>query len=183
MTERPGILIIAAPTDREPVVAALAGVHAEIAATPVTSLAELTAALATPPRAVVFVTGISGLDFDAVQACWRTRGHALPCIVVDREHSDERMAAFMRAGATDYVCADRLARLPLALDRELARARDVEAAPVSGDASLMQAIVDGLPYMLFVKDAEELRTRVMNDLGLKMVGATREQMIGKLDHE
>jgi PAS domain S-box-containing protein len=181
MRERPRVLIIAAPAEHDLVRAALVGVDAELEA--ISSAPALDAALDHRPQAIVFAAGVPDLDFVTAQACWRSRGLGPICLVLDRTHDDTRMTTLLRAGATDYVSADRIARLPLALERELVRRRELAGPRPADTTSLLQAIVDGLPYVLFVKDAEELRIRIVNDLGLQMLGMSHDQLIGKLDHE
>lgn len=183
MSDRSRILVIGPPET-----AALATAELEAGALDVVTIdtqAALESALDAPPHAAVLCEGLPELGFVDAQACWRARGLALPCVVVSREHDERRMREVMRAGAADYVSADRIGRLTLALERELARRRE-PAGTASGAedvGSLLEAIVDGLPFVLFVKDAEELRVRVMNKMALDLLGATREQMIGKVDHE
>lgn len=183
MSDRPRVLIVAPPEERALAEAEIArhGLDAELVS--VESAGALGAALDGGVDAVVFARGITDLGFDAAQASWRSRGLAPPCVVLARAQDDDEMRACMRGGALDYVTADGAARLTLALERELARRRR-DLAPQAEDlGSLVQAIVDALPFVLFVKDAEELRIRVMNEAALALAGATREQMIGKLDHE
>ncbi|MBZ0234500.1 MAG: response regulator [Deltaproteobacteria bacterium] len=48
---------------------------------------------------------------------------------------------------------------------------------------MFEAVVESLPFVLFVKDAEELRLCHMNPTALSVLGVTREQMIGRTDHE
>jgi PAS domain S-box-containing protein len=181
MRDRGRILLIAEDGGDANVRAALAQSPVELAA-PIADVAALEAALDPAPLAIVFVAGAQ-VAFDVAQACWRGRGLAPPCLVVDPTYAEDRMAAFLRAGASDYVTLDQLGRLPLALERELARRQCAPPREPSESSSLLQAIVDGLPYLLFVKDAEELRLRIVNDLGVQLLGIPRDKLIGQLDHE
>ena len=49
----------------------------------------------------------------------RRRGHDLPCVVVAEDHRAEVAVELIRAGAVNYVQANRLARLPVVIEREL----------------------------------------------------------------
>ena len=44
-------------------------------------------------------------------------------------------------------------------------------------------IIDALPDMIFVKDAEDLRFVRFNRAGEKLLGIPREEMYGKTDHD
>lgn len=52
-----------------------------------------------------------------------------------------------------------------------------------GEASpeLLQAVIDALPFVVFVKDEDEYRLRVANKTFMDTFGKTRAQLIGKLD--
>jgi PAS domain S-box-containing protein len=181
MSERSSVIVIAPPDE-----AALISAEIDRAALGISveTVASREALAATVGKADAVVLWAGTLDFAEAQASWRERGRSLPCVVVSRRHDDDQMRAVMRAGAADYVSADRPARLGLALERELARrAALVDPSGPHSDDSLLEAIVDSLPFVLFVKDAEELRIRVMNRMALDLAGASREDMIGKLDHE
>jgi PAS domain S-box-containing protein len=124
---------------------------------------------------------VSG-SFDAALIGDGVDHHTLtaPWIVIAKEHDDAAMRAVMQAGAADYVSLDRLARLGPALRRELARAPSGHADP-----SLYRAIVDSLPFVLFVKDAEHLRVAAVNDTAVALLGGGRGRswLVGKADHE
>ncbi len=51
------------------------------------------------------------------------------------------------------------------------------------DALLLQLIVENLPDMVFVKDAEELRFVRFNRAGEELLGWKRDELIGKNDHD
>jgi PAS domain-containing protein len=44
-------------------------------------------------------------------------------------------------------------------------------------------VLENLPNMVFVKDAEELRFVRFNRAGEKLIGSPREELIGKNDHD
>ncbi|NVB84194.1 MAG: response regulator [Kofleriaceae bacterium] len=165
--ERARVLVIGVG---EPVRAALSGLEVTLVEPP---------DFDPPPVAIV----VSASAFTTVQADWRARGIAAPAIVVDTVHDDDRMRAVFRAGAVDYVARDQLARLPVALARELARRQDPARAGGSPTSSMFEAIVDGLPFVLFVKDGEELRMQHLNATASKVMGVSIEQMRGLTDHQ
>jgi PAS domain S-box-containing protein len=151
-------------------------VRAALAALEVT----LVEALDPPPMAIV----VAESGYIAAQAEWRARGIAAPAIVVDDVHDDERMRAVFRSGAADYVAADEIARLQVALARELSRRTDPSRATGAGSSSsLFEAIVDSLPFVLFVKDAEELRMQHLNATASRVMGVTLDQLRGMTDHQ
>ena len=178
------VLLIGSPSDTEIARAELARQAPDLALVLAADEGELARALDVAPDAVVLALGGIGLDFGAVQQIWRGRGFAPPCVVLSRENDDELMRSVMRTGAADYVSAAGIARLGPALARELARGQ--ASAPLVGSDSkaLFEAVVDGLPLVLFVKDAIELRLCAINQLAVSVLGAkTREEMIGLLDHQ
>ncbi len=132
-----------------------------------------------PPAAIV----VAAPAYPTAQAQWRARGIAAPALVVDVTHDDERMRAVFRAGAADYVGADQLARLQVALIRELARRQDPARTTGSSPSSLFEAIVDGLPFVLFVKDGEELRLQHLNATASQVMGVSLDQLRGMTDHQ
>lgn len=179
------VLVVAPPEENARITLALDRAELELALVGITTEAELDAALAQDVDAVILSPGVPGLELSGAIARLRQHGSAAPFIVVSRRHDDAELSATMRAGAADYVGGDQMARLAPALFRELSRAgrRAADTAGAQDTRGLLQAIVDGLPFVLFVKDAEELRVRIMNRLALELLGKTRDEMMGKLDHE
>jgi diguanylate cyclase (GGDEF)-like protein/PAS domain S-box-containing protein len=49
--------------------------------------------------------------------------------------------------------------------------------------SFLSAIVDNMPAMVFVKDAQELRFELFNRAGEDLLGLSRADLIGKADHD
>ncbi len=154
----------------------------------VASAEALDAALARPWSLVVCGSETPGLGFNEAQARWRAKGLELPFIVLSRDWSDETLAASDQAGARDYVSEDRFARLTLVLRRELGlnverRKHVATAAELQNTNWLMASIIDALPFVLFVKDAETRRLVVVNKTFADAFGTTKEWLLGKLDHD
>ncbi len=179
MPENTKVLVVGGVEEVEVVARELAG-----DAVRATDVASFEAALGGAPLVVVFASGVPGLSFEAAQATWRARGLAPSAIVFARSYDADAMRAAMKAGAVEYVSADQIARLPLAVARELQRrSAGAPANAPAETAALLQAVVDALPFMVFVKDAEELRLAIVNDLVAKSFGFTKEWLTGKVDHE
>ncbi|HWL86208.1 MAG TPA: ATP-binding protein [Polyangiaceae bacterium] len=77
------------------------------------------------------------------------------------------------------------ARLNELLD--MARRKSISKHPLAAEHKklnfLFDSIVDNVPIMLFVKDADDGRLLLYNKAGEKLMGQKREEMIGKTDYE
>ncbi len=182
---RPRVLVVGGLEEMEVIARELA-LDVEIARA--TDRGALEAELATPPLVIVFGNGIPGLGFTDAQAIWRSRGIAAPAIVFARTWAEDEMRSVMTAGAVDYVSNEQRARLSLAVERELRRSTTTplgSSPPASSTemAMLLQAVVDALPMLLFVKDAEDLRLVVVNEAVPDKFGYAKEWLLGKVDHE
>jgi PAS domain S-box-containing protein len=60
------------------------------------------------------------------------------------------------------------------------RTDDIDA---ERDALLLRSIVENIPYMIFVKNAEDLRFVRFNQAGEELLGYSRGQLIGKNDYD
>ena len=63
------------------------------------------------------------------------------------------------------------------------RGLEIARDPGDHDATLVQSIVENIPYMIFLKDAEELRFVEMNAAGVQLLGFTRDELIGRSDYD
>ena len=54
---------------------------------------------------------------------------------------------------------------------------------VERDALFLRSVVENIPYMIFVKDARDLRFVRFNKAGEQLLGYTRAQLIGKSDYD
>jgi PAS domain S-box-containing protein len=57
------------------------------------------------------------------------------------------------------------------------------AAELEETTGFLDSIVENIPNMIFVKDAEELRFVRFNRAGEELIGVSREEMIGKNDYD
>src|SRR5262249_34572105 len=64
-----------------------------------------------------------------------------------------------------------------------ARSLDVSHARLRETGRLLDAIVENIPDMVFVKDAEQLRFVRMNRAGEELLGLPRQRLLGKDDHD
>ncbi|MEQ9408253.1 MAG: response regulator [Fuerstiella sp.] len=78
--------------------------------------------------------------------------------------------------------AGRVAEANQQLASELAERHRVEHQLRSTNAFL-DSVIDNIPTMLFMKDAENLRIVRFNKAGLELVGATLDELIGKTDYD
>jgi len=148
----------------------------------------LGSALAKPWALVVLGTEQPGLSLPQIQALWKAKGSTAPFVVLSRQWSDETLAAATQAGASDYVTEDHLGRLGLILAREVRvssglRQREASEAELKQTLWLLNNIIDSLPFILFVKDAKELRLKVVNKTFSDSFKTTKEFLLGKLDHD
>jgi CheY-like chemotaxis protein/signal transduction histidine kinase len=119
---------------------------------------------------------------------WRSAGHDAPFLVYAAARDDDQLVAAMRAGARDYLTGDDPVRLAAALVRELARLRD-DAERAAADRSLrdtnwlLQSIIDALPFVLFVKDARDLKMVLVNETLAASFRAPKQAFLGTTDHD
>ncbi len=78
--------------------------------------------------------------------------------------------------------AARLAKSNRQLESELRDRQDVEQQLRNANAFL-DSVIDNIPTMLFMKDADDLRIVRFNKAGLELVGCSRDDLIGKTDFD
>jgi PAS domain S-box-containing protein len=182
------ILLLTSERETEQVVNALRRAAPQAQVERITGLEALAAALAKPWSLALVGTEQPALPLPQVQAAWKELGSHTPFIVLSRQWSDETLAAATRAGASDYLTEEQLGRLGLILMRE----QRVQSGDRRHEASeeelrktnwLLNNIIDSLPFILFVKDAQELRLKVVNKTFAESFKTTKEFLLGKLDHD
>ncbi|MBZ4375322.1 response regulator [Corallococcus interemptor] len=141
------------------------------------------------PWALVLVgSELPGMGWEDVQATWVKRGRETAFVVSAPTWSADTLAAVMRAGARDYVCEDRYGHLPFVVARELRLHAERAQHQMTGvelkrTNYLLSNIIDALPFVLFVKDAETRRLVVVNKTFADAFKVTKEWLLGKLDHD
>ena len=78
--------------------------------------------------------------------------------------------------------ADRLAESNRQLESELTERQRVEQRLRDANAFL-DSVIDNIPTMLFMKDADDLRFVRFNKAGEELLGCSREELIGKTDFD
>ncbi len=108
----------------------------------------------------------------------------VPFILISGTLGDEQAVDCMLRGATDCVLKHRLSRLVPAVLRALAEAdahqkrRDAEVDLVQAKA-LLEAVVESVPLMIFLKEATDLRFVMFNRAGEELLGYDRKDLLGK----
>ncbi|MBJ6760136.1 response regulator [Myxococcaceae bacterium JPH2] len=148
----------------------------------------LEAALVRPWVLVLCGAEAQGLDWAKAHATWTARGLELPFVVLSGEWSESTLSAAMRAGARDYVTEDRYGHLPFVVERELRLATEERqhldtASELKRTNWILGNIIDSLPFVLFVKDAQTRRLVVANQTFADAFKVTKEWLLGKLDHD
>ena len=101
-----------------------------------------------------------------------------------RTFDENEMRDVTTHGAEDYVTHAEKARLLPAVERELRRrvsSPEPEGPRRDAPPGLLQAVVDELPFVLFVKEAERLSLVLVNRAIEQMFGVTRGSLIGTVD--
>jgi diguanylate cyclase (GGDEF)-like protein len=112
------------PADAELLVRAFREAGRDATWTRVDSEEAYLAALDTAPDIVVSDYSLPRFSGARALELLRTRSRELPFILVSGTIGEEKAAQIMRLGATDYLLKDRLARLPAAVEKAVAEARE-----------------------------------------------------------
>lgn len=100
--------------------------------------------------------------------------------LVERAASLEPARALLATQTFDLV----LAQGPPARIEELLKvAPHLIHVHEDSEQSLLRSVLDNLPHMVFVKDAQDLRFVRWNKAGAQLVGISQEEMIGKTDFD
>lgn len=125
---------------------------------------------------------------DAIRVL-QSSGREVPFILVSGTVGEETAVEAMKAGASDYVLKDRLARLGPAVTREVKEAENRrkhrEAERASEEAlgvqqRFLRTVVDTTPHLVFVKDWDG-RFTLANKAVADIYGTTAENLVGKSD--
>ncbi|WP_224363736.1 response regulator [Hyalangium versicolor] len=182
------ILLLTSERETEQVQAALRKVAPQAQVERAASAEALGTALGKPWTLAVIGTESPAVPLSQVQTVWKEKASTTPFVVLSLKWSDDTLAAATQAGACDYLTEEQLGRLGLVLAREQ-RIRSSQQRHESSQAELKQTnwllntIIDSLPFILFVKDAKELRLKVANKTFADSFKVTKEWLVGKLDHD
>jgi PAS domain S-box-containing protein len=187
-SDNASVLLVASERECQRVEAALASAGVAVKTERATTQAEVEAALSKTWSLALCGSELPGLGFAEVQALWRRYGKELPFVVLSRDWSEDTLEASVHAGALDYVTEDRFSRLAPVVSRELRMTADRRrhhktAEELQRTNYLMENIIDALPFVLFVKDAETRRLVVANKTFADIFRVTKQWLLGKLDHD
>lgn len=98
-----------------------------------------------------------------------------------RNFGKSEMQALTRFAELAAIALDN-ARLYEAVQTELGERKRAEAQVRSAE-SFLNTVIDNLPYMVFVKDAQDLRFVRFNRSGEKLLGTTTAALLGKNDYD
>ncbi|WP_163989552.1 response regulator [Pyxidicoccus caerfyrddinensis] len=182
------VLLVASERECQRVEAALASAGVAVKTERATTAAQVEAALSKSWSLALCGSELPSLGFAEVQSLWRKYGKELPFVVLSRDWSEDTLEASVRAGALDYVTEDRFSRLAPVVRRELRMTEDrlrhsKTAEDLQRTNYLMENIIDSLPFVLFVKDAETRRLVVANKTFADIFRVTKQWLLGKLDHD
>lgn len=98
-----------------------------------------------------------------------------------RKFGKGEMLALTRFAELASISLDN-ARLYEAVQTELRERRRAEEQVRSAE-SFLSTVVDNLPYMIFVKEAQDLRFVRLNKAGERLLGTTTGELLGKNDYD
>ncbi len=129
---------------------------------------------------------LPGFDAPAALKLAQTLSPGAPFICISGAVGEDKAVDLLKQGATDYVSKERLGKLPLAVQRaldemEARTARQLAEEALRESKSLMDAIVENVPNMIFLKKAQDLCFVVFNRAGEELLGYGRESLLGKND--
>jgi PAS domain S-box-containing protein len=182
------VLLVGSERECQRVEEALASAGVPVRTERATTAAAAEAALSQSWSLALCGCEVAGMGFAELQALWRRYGKELPFVVMSRDWSEETLEASVRAGALDYVTEDRFSRLAPVVRRELRMTADRRRHSATAEELvrtnyIMESIIDALPFVLFVKDAETRRLVVVNKTFADAFRVTKQWLLGKLDHD
>ncbi|WP_163778389.1 response regulator [Myxococcus vastator] len=182
------LLLVASERECQCVEEALQRAGVTVVTERATTAAAAEAALSRTWGLVLCGSEVPDMGFAEVKALWSKYGKELPFVVLSRDWSEDTLEASVRAGALDYITEDRFSRLAPVVQRELRMTADrrrhtATAEQLERTNYLMENIIDALPFVLFVKDAQTRRLVVANKTFADAFRVTKQWLLGKLDHD
>ena len=115
---------------------------------------------------------------------YKDKGLDIPFILVSGTIGEETAVEAMKTGAHDYVMKNHLPRLVPAIQRELREAESRREQKLAEQAlkeskTLIEAVVENVPLMVFLKEATDLRFVIFNRAGEELLGYDRRYLLGK----
>jgi two-component system, cell cycle sensor histidine kinase and response regulator CckA len=165
------------PHDSELVRHELGRAGIDAAVTRVVGTAEFEAALRNaPPDVILSDHGLPELDGHGALRLARQVAPDVPFILLTGSLDEEAAVAYMKAGATDYILKDRMARLGPAILEALENARGRRALARYPD--FLRQIIDANPSLIVVRDARG-QVLLANRAAASAYGVTVEDMVGR----
>ena len=146
--------------------------------------------------------------YDGMAALRRVREQQpeLPVIMISGGLSEEEAVDCLKAGATDYVLKQRLQRLGTAVRRALVEKEERTALRRAQEAlralnadlearvrlrtteletsnRFLDSVIENIPHMVFVKNADDLRIVRVNRAVEKLVGLSQAELRGRTAHD
>jgi PAS domain S-box-containing protein len=182
------LLFIAGEAETARVLEVLRKAGLEVRAERVSTAESLRAALEHPWDLAVCGAELPGLGFREAMPLVREKAPRLAFVALTQRWDEEELRVATQAGASSYIEHAQLAQMELVVRREVRHAADhrqhLRTEKQGHHAQwLLENIIDSIPFILFVKDAEERRLRVANKTFADMFKVTKEWLLGKLDHD
>jgi PAS domain S-box-containing protein len=182
------LLFIAGEGETTKVLEVLRKAGLEVRAERVATPESLRAALEHPWDLAVCGAELPGLGFREAVPLLHGKAPRLAFVVLTQRWSEEELRAATAQGASSYIEHAQVAQMELVVRREFRHAADhrqhLRTEKQGHHAQwLLENIIDSIPFILFVKDAEERRLRVANKTFADMFNVTKEWLLGKLDHD
>ncbi|HEX8819742.1 MAG TPA: response regulator [Archangium sp.] len=186
--ELPRLLFVTSEGESTQILELLRRAGLEVAAERVSTPEELKAALE-KSWDLALCGELPGLGFREVAPLLREKAPEQPFLVLASRWDEAQMhVAMEELGASSYLELDRLSLVVPVVRRELKRIierRQHQEAEAEQRRSrwLLEQVVDNLPFVLFAKDAKERRFRVINKTLADSFQLSKEELIGKRDHD
>jgi diguanylate cyclase (GGDEF)-like protein/PAS domain S-box-containing protein len=132
-----------------------------------------------PPQAILSDFSMPGFDGITALRVARELAPGVPFIFISGTIGEERAIEAIRLGATDYVLKNNLRRLGTVVRRALAEAGEhARVRTAEEERARLVEIMEATSDYVGMSDPEGLQI-YLNAAGCRMIGATREDIVGK----
>jgi two-component system, NarL family, sensor histidine kinase UhpB len=107
----------------------------------------------------------------------------MPIVVLTSIDDDVLGLQLLQRGAQDYLVKGELTSSLLRRAVRYAVERKRAEVELHRSELFLESIVENIPHMIFVKDADQLRFVRFNRAGEELLGHTRQNLLGKSDYE